>query len=224
MNKLLFILIVLMSLSVNAQEYVYPVLSKKGKHMEAFLPRGYTLLQQYSGDLNNDGSPDLAAVFQGTDSVHLSDQNSPGDTVYTRPRILVVLLKDTLSGAYVLHDQHNSFILSHHDPNRDDPFDTLLFRDGCLVIRFRNFMHSGSWYATTYSYSFKLMADEFLLTDATVHSLHRASGEEEEYHYDFVQQKRTIQQMGVEGEDRFADNPKGSATERLPRSDDLAGG
>ena len=200
MKKLLFIIVVMLSLSVSAREYEYPVLPQKGKHIEAFLPPGYTLLHQQRGDLNNDGTPDLAAVFQGIDSVYLPDVSSPEDTVYTRPRILLVLLMDTLTDTYLLHDQHNSFILSHYDPNHDDPFDALLIRDGCLLIRFRNFMHSGSWYSTTYTYSFRLTQNEFVLTDATVYSLHRASGEVEEYHYDFVQQKRIIKHKGVEDE------------------------
>ena len=57
-----------------------------------FVPKGYTLFQQYKGDLNKDGKPDVVLMIKGTEESKWVDDENRGRLDRNR-RGLIILLK-----------------------------------------------------------------------------------------------------------------------------------
>ncbi len=65
--------------TVLAQNNGWPL---KAKSAEGFTPAGWKLLTKASGDLNNDGKPDLALIIEKTDrSNFIANNNLGADTL-----------------------------------------------------------------------------------------------------------------------------------------------
>ena len=62
------------------------------KDPKEFVPKGYTLFQQYKGDLNKDGKPDVVLMIKGTDKSKWVDDENRGRLDRNR-RGLIILFK-----------------------------------------------------------------------------------------------------------------------------------
>src|SRR5215813_314565 len=100
MRKLFFVVILLLAAKIAfaqdkfvfPKESDYPDLIESGKNGEAFVPEGWQLLDDYSGDLNGDTLPDYAMVVQGRSEKFINKNNGLGtDPFNTNPRILIIL-------------------------------------------------------------------------------------------------------------------------------------
>jgi hypothetical protein len=112
---------VLATLSGSAQDeelppVTYPTLVATAPDAKGFVPKGWKLETQDSGDLDGDGLPDIALALHQQDPRNVIP-NGPlcGDTLDTNPRILAVALAQR-GGDYRLVMQNHSFV-----PRRDMP-------------------------------------------------------------------------------------------------------
>ena len=53
-----------LTIALLLQTYKYPVLPQSGSKAEAFVPKGWHVLEKTEGDLNKDNLPDIAAVIE----------------------------------------------------------------------------------------------------------------------------------------------------------------
>ncbi|HMI78785.1 MAG TPA: hypothetical protein VK484_08320 [Ferruginibacter sp.] len=174
-----------------AQGFSYPTLNQTGKNINDFVPAGWVIHATAAGDLNKDKLNDIVLVLQYKDSIRSVKGDDRQDTVITRPRILAIILKDTVK-YYVLAEQSNSFILNHDNPAMDEPLTGIKIENGILQIGFTGFYNMGSWYTTNSSYKFQYRDKQFVLIGVDRYSIHRASLDYEAYSYNFLTKKRKL--------------------------------
>lgn len=172
------------------QDFAYPSIKSTGQNISDFVPTGWTILDSAYGDLNKDGTKDVAIIIQHIDSILLV--NSLEDTVLTQPRILLILFRKPADKSYELIEQSNSFILKHDNPTMDDPYQEMTINNGILVVRFHLFYNMGSWYVTNAVYKFRYQQGQFVLIGADNSSFHRATHDFEDYSYNFLTKKRAL--------------------------------
>lgn len=106
-----------------------PVLSKTGRSIDDFVPKGWKLIDQAVGDLNKDGLPDIAGVIEEILDVH--DYFNGCD----ENRILFVAFNKGNS-KYKLSIQKNNIILTVYDGGFwGDPF---------VATRFDQYQHGNN--------------------------------------------------------------------------------
>lgn len=85
----------------------YPTLTPIASDAQGFLPYGWRLESQQTGDLNGDGLPDLALALQQQDLRDVvSDGVICGESVDTNPRILAVALAQRRGGYRLMAQNH----------------------------------------------------------------------------------------------------------------------
>ena len=103
-----------------AQQVQYPTIKCEARQLINFVPPGWEIRDKATSDLNKDGLADEALVLErSTGSGMAVEQES---TASALPRMLVVLFKLPGNQGYALSAQSNSFILTHDDPETDDPY------------------------------------------------------------------------------------------------------
>lgn len=174
------------------QGFSYPIVNQSGQSIEDFVPIGWTILNNVTGDLNRDKLTDVVIILQHKDSVLLAKSDDIEDTVLTQPRILIVLFRTSSGNNFYLVEQNNSFILSHDNPTMDDPYQGVKIYKGFLQIDFHLFYNMGSWYTTSSSYKFRYQDKQFILIGADYSSIHRATLDFEDYSYNFLTKRRSL--------------------------------
>ncbi len=156
----------------------YPRLSSGGGSLEDFIPKGWKILSQTTGDLNKDRQPDVALVLQSTNEKYIvTDKGFGQDTLDTSPRILAVLFGNASAGGYTLTVQSNTFILRHDNPTADEPFSGMeIGKNGVLAVSFHFWYSAGSWFAGSNTYKFRYQHNRFELIGYEGDEFHRASG------------------------------------------------
>jgi hypothetical protein len=185
--------------SLFAQGFTYPAIKQSGSSINDFIPKGWTILDSTSGDLNKDNLIDYALVLQHDDSVTIvKTEANEQDTMNTQPRMLLILFRNPSNNALSLVEQSNSFILNHDNPDMEDTYQSIKIYKGILQIAFRLFYNMGSWYVNTATYKFRYQNNHFTLIGADNNSFHRASQDFEEYSYNFLTRKRSLTTGNVE--------------------------
>lgn len=184
---LTFILLLVFCLS-NGQDFSYPSINSKAQKLIDFVPDGWIIIDSVNGDLNNDRLADAVLVIQHKDSVTLIKSE---DTVFTQPRILLILFKNNSDKRFHLIEKSNTFILTHDNSIMDDPYQGIKIYKGVLKIDFHLFYNRGGWYTTGSSYKFRYNNKEFQLIGADLSTIHRGTLEYEEYSYNFLANKRS---------------------------------
>jgi hypothetical protein len=172
-----------------SQNFVYPTIKTEGQKTSDFVPKGWKILKIATGDLNKDNTEDFAFVLQRIDSVTIL--NLDKDTVLTQPRILLIAFanKDKLT----IVQQSNTFILNHDNPMMEDPFADLSIKNNVLSLNFTSFANMGSWTMGNSIYKFRFQNQIFELIGVEQQSIHRASLEFENYSFNFLNKKYTIE-------------------------------
>ncbi len=184
--RIYFIFLCLLFVNLaHAQEFSYPVVKPKGNSFGEFFPKSWTILDSATGDLNKDKLNDAAIVLQYKDTVAIPD--GYGDSVVAQPRVLIILFRDS-SGGYKLVEQSNTFILVIDNPYSTDPYEDVMIERGVLKIRFQLFGTS----ITNASYAFRYQQGEFVLIGADKFSVNRADLEFENYSFNFLTKKRSL--------------------------------
>ncbi len=192
MRYLLLSVFIFLAGQVYGQTFSYPEIKGriKGQKLADFVPAGWIMLDSATGDLDKDGLDDAAIILQYKDSTVII--NNDEDTTVTKPRILLVLLKNSISRELAVLEQSNSFILMDNNPARDDPYQELKIAGGILHIEFHLFYNMGSWYVTNAAYKFRYQKAQLVLIGADYFSFHRATHDFEEYSYNFLTRKRVL--------------------------------
>lgn len=193
MSQLLTTIFLLIFGFAFGQDFSYPNINNLGKDINSFIPNGWSLLDSTQGDLNKDNHNDLALIIQHKDSVTVIKKDfDRNDTVFTHPRILIVLFYNQTTNQYQLAKQSNSFILSNDNPNMEDPYQDISIDKGVLRIDFQIFMNMGAWGMSYNSYKFRYQDNEFVLIGADYNSVNRGSRETECRSYNFLTKKVEI--------------------------------
>jgi hypothetical protein len=175
------------------QTFSYPIIKTTASQVSDFIPSGWALLDTAMGDLNKDGIADIALVIQFRDSARITLIGyNDVDTVFAQPRMLLIAFYNNNGKEFHLVEQSNTFILSHDDPNMEEPFQDISITKGILQIDFNIFMNSGGWGTFINSYKFRYESNEFKLIGADYHYINRGSGETEDRSYNFLTRRVKI--------------------------------
>jgi hypothetical protein len=163
-------------------EVVYPSLPRQAETAEGFVPPGWMLEAQASGDLNRDGNADLILVLRQNNPANvIADFEGPGEKPFgTNPRILAVAFRDEPSGRFSLQLENHTLIPRRTEPAADDPFDKdigiAIVRDG-FQVRLNWWMSAGGWETFNTTYTFRHKSSRFELIGYDLDTTHRGSGD-----------------------------------------------
>jgi hypothetical protein len=147
-------------------EVVYPALLKQAQSTEAFVPSGWILMSQVTGDLNRDGIPDVVLVLRENNPKNVLKNDSLGENPFdTNPRILAVAFGQAGGAGYALKLENHTLIVRRTSPTVDDPLDDdgVAIERGALRVRLHFFASAGSWTASSAVYRFRYQNDRFEL-------------------------------------------------------------
>jgi hypothetical protein len=159
----------------------YPGLPKWAASADGFVPAGWLLEAQASGDLNQDGMDDLALVIRqkSPDNV-IPNSEGLGEAPFdTNPRILAVAFREKSGTGYALQLEDRALIPRRTNPVAEDPFDKddgIAIRRGSMQVRLRWFLSAGGWETFTAAYTFRHRHGRFELIGYDRDELHRGSG------------------------------------------------
>ncbi len=194
------------------QTFIPPVLPKTGKTISDFVPKGYAIIDSTSGDLNNDGLPDIAFVIQSKDTF---DELRPDSTkLHSNPRILIVLLKQ--STTYQLALQHNTFMLRFGEGGwKPDPFGKIEIENGLLEISYQFFkIHS--------DYKFQFQQNAFYLILASEGG--SSANQYEGWEFDFITRKASYSSVQIEMEEDSSSAKTGNSSSPVIDSTEIKTG
>ncbi|MBB3018421.1 hypothetical protein FHR70_001475 [Microvirga lupini] len=163
-------------------EVVYPSLARQAEAAEGFVPAGWLLEVQVSGDLNRDGRADLVLVLRQNDPANvIKDFEGLGEKPFdTNPRILAVAFHDRSSGKFGLQLENHTLIPRRIEPAADDHFDKesgiALLRDS-FQVRLNWWMSAGGWETFNTTYTFRHRSGRFELIGYDRNATHRGSGD-----------------------------------------------
>lgn len=211
-SSLLGLLIsVLFSTCVSAQELVipkvtYPSLPPDGASAEAFVPKGWKLEKQQSGDLNKDGQDDLLLLLRMDDRKNILKNEGLGqDPFDTNPRILAVAFGNGRS--FTLGLENHTLIARTEDPVMDDPVGEaggVAIERGTLKVSLYSFASAGSWSAGSSTFRFRHGKRGFELIGYDSSSTQRNTGEVEQVSINYLTGKVQIS-TGTISDDKLKD-------------------
>jgi hypothetical protein len=138
--------------------FAFPQFGSKVVGVSAFLSARWGLKDSVSGDLNGDGRPDMAVVLEYADTVTELRPDSIENT--GKPRILLVLLRDSVGNGYRVAVQNNTFLLRDGEGGMaGDPYAGIGISDGVLEVYFQFLRES-------LSYKFRYRGRAFCLIGA----------------------------------------------------------
>lgn len=173
------------------QDFAYPAIVEKAASLNDFVPKGWSILDSATGDLNNDRLPDAVLVLQHNDSVLLVKNEDFADTVKTQPRILAVLFKSATDHLFHLKEQADSFILTHGNVFTDDPYQSVTIKKGILQVDFYWYPAGGNWFHSNV-YKFRYQQNDFFLIGAEYEERNKATSDFNKYSYDFLMKRRVV--------------------------------
>lgn len=187
MRLLLLTPLLLTALTASAQELRippvdYPVLPARATTAEGFLPFGWRIEEQLSGDLNGDKRDDLVLVLRQQDPRNIVEHDGFGiSPLDSNPRMLAIAFAGP-AGGYTLAAQNHTLITRHEAPNLSDVFEDgpgVSIVRGTLRTTLYFFSNAGSWSTGSASFTFRWQDGAFALIGYDNSSLMRNSGHTE---------------------------------------------
>lgn len=191
---LLAFLVLVMTVTASGSENISesPTLVTQGKSIDAFIPKGWKLIRETSGDLNKDGLEDIAGVIELVKDYEINIEDAP-------PRILFIAFKE--KDVYHLSIQTDKAILrSDMGGVWGDPFDNISVDRGSILITF----YGGSNYRWGQVFRFRFQNNGWYLIGATIYSRCTGSGEESNEDYNLLTGKMikiTVDESGKRQEE-----------------------
>lgn len=179
----------------------YPSVAKSGRTLESFIPKGWTVLSQAKGDLNNDKLADMAVVLKAQKAKYIQANSDMGvQTFDTNPRMLVVLFKT--STGYKLAELNKDIIPIADGPTMDEPFKSVAIKKGALELSNCVFFNAGSWFSSDSKYKFRYTGQRFELIGAELCEVQRNSGEQRELSYNFLSNKLKVSSSNISDDEK----------------------
>ena len=187
MRLLLLTPLLLTALTASAQDLRippvdYPVLPARATTAEGFLPSGWRIEEQLSGDLNGDKRDDLVLVLRQQDPRNIVEHDGFGiSPLDSNPRMLAIAFAGP-AGGYTLAAQNHTLITRHEAPNLSDVFEDgpgVSIVRGTLRTTLYFFSNAGSWSTGSASFTFRWQDGAFALIGYDNSSLMRNSGHTE---------------------------------------------
>ncbi|MFD2585238.1 hypothetical protein ACFSR6_22260 [Pedobacter vanadiisoli] len=181
-----YILMLWTQISFAQKTFIFPKIKVQGTSVEQLTPANWKVIDQVNGDLNNDGSADLAVVFEydkTIDEARVYGDNSSAIIKETqKPRILAIFFRDKSTGIFSLSTQNNDFILRSEEGGKlGDPLQQIAIKDQQLYLRFQG----GSEWRWELGYTFKFENKDWFLTSAINLYYNQNNGDMTERIYDF---------------------------------------
>ncbi len=157
-------------------EVVYPKLLAQAGSGSDFVPKGWKLEHEVTGDLNQDGLLDLFLVLKDDDPKNIvSDPGFSENPVNTNPRILAVAFREKASMTYRLIFENHVFVPRITEPVFDDYLDEggVTIERGSINISLFSF---GSDIRRP-AYQFRYQNDRFELIGYSDTVVRRSTGE-----------------------------------------------
>ncbi len=142
-----YLLLLLLLLTPRAWADGGPSFPKDGKTLSDFIPKGWHVLKQAEGDLNQDSLND-ALLALGSDN-----ENTPEGEYAENNRHLLVLLKKSDGGYHLAVTNNNIILCKGCGGVFGDPFNTLAVERGAIVIG--NYGGSSERWGTTYRFRYQ---------------------------------------------------------------------
>ncbi|RYE51312.1 MAG: hypothetical protein EOP48_18415 [Sphingobacteriales bacterium] len=144
MKQLLFILLLIYSIHLSAQDFAYPKIPLASQTLTGFIPKNWILKDSAAGDLNGDNCLDIALVIEYKDTIR--ERRPDGEVNTGSPRVLLVLFKDAKTGQYKLFLQNNTFIIRYGEGGMDpEAYGEVSISKGILEV-FISFLRGNASY------------------------------------------------------------------------------
>jgi len=199
MNKVLSIAFVAISLSLpgqglaHEQDFLfpkaadYPIMPTKALRAADFVPKNWKVLAKASGDLSGDKLGDTALVIQGNFAKYKQKNSGLGADVFdTNPRLLLILISKSDGKGFRLAKMTKNIVGCSDSPTMDEPFESIMIKNGVLEIHVQSFYNAGGWSASNTVYKFQLRDGKFVLIGAERDEVERNTGEDTSYSYNFL--------------------------------------
>jgi hypothetical protein len=108
MRVIVILLLLIIGKSSSGQPFFYPVFKDSGKTVHDFIPATWLLKDSVAGDLNGDGTPDVALIAEYKNAI--TEIRPDSSKHKASPRILLILFKNSISGFYHPVLQNNTYI------------------------------------------------------------------------------------------------------------------
>ncbi|MEO5911328.1 MAG: hypothetical protein ABIP95_10595 [Pelobium sp.] len=178
---LLFILIIVKTHSFAQDKNAF--IPENGSTIKSFIPKGWKMILETTGDLNKDGLADKVMVIENTDPKNLLVNDGLGmKNLNINPRLLFVLFKTNVN-SYRLGVKNAGFIPSENDAESTCLADPLMQEGGISIekglhkISYQYWSSCGSWSVTNKDYTFRFQNEKFEWIGYDENSFHRSSGE-----------------------------------------------
>lgn len=160
-------------------EVNYPRLPAQGATVADFVPKGWRIELQPTGDLDKDGRDDVVLVLRMDDPTNIVENEGLGASEFdTNPRLLAVLI--AADAGYRLALQDHALIPRPDNPVMDDYLsgdDAVTVRRGAFTVQLHSWASAGSWYTGSTTFTFRQQDGCFRLIGYDSSGLHRGSGE-----------------------------------------------
>ena len=189
---------------LDVPEAVYPPLPRQAASADGFVPAGWKLEKQISGDLNRDGVADLVLLLRENNPKNIVKHDILGENPFdTNPRILAVAF-GVKSGPYALKLENHTLIPRREVPAVEDPLDSggVAVDSGVLRVKLNFFTSAGSWTTSGTTYWFRYRAGRFVLVGFDRDTLHRGSGETTGISIDYLNGKIRSTSGTMENEEK----------------------
>ena len=186
----------------------YPTLAASAPDAKSFVPQGWAVEAQQSGDLNDDGLPDLALALHQQDPRNVVSKGVLcGETINTNPRILAVALAQQ-GGGYRLAVQNHSLVPRYDNACAEDWFSGdgvigggLELARGTVQVRLGRFMSAGGWGTGSTTYTFRWQQNALRLIGFDYTNVERNTGEMDTLSINYLTRRVKITEGSI-GDDR----------------------
>lgn len=155
------------------KNYGIPKLSEVGGNISAFVSKGWKIIKQGKGDLNQDKLADITGVIEYDKKMKEGEAS---------PRVLFIALKQKQGGFKLSIQTENAILDSMAGGVFGDPFEDLAVDRGSVLISF----YGGSNWRWAYRYRFRYHDGGWYMIGATTASFHILTGEEEDKDYNLL--------------------------------------
>ncbi len=156
----------------------FPQLAKSATSATGFVPSGWTLESNATGDLNQDGVPDIVMVLHQSDPQNIIAHTGMGETPFnSNPRILAVAFG--AGGKFTLALENHALIRRREDPVLADVLDEnggVSIDRGSVVVALYLFASAGGWDMGNRTFRFRYRKDRWELIGFDNETVNRGSG------------------------------------------------